>query len=64
MPVDAVPDMRPAPKGGTLALTLSGGEFGTLWVEKYDATKHGHSRNRYTSHFATCVNADEHRRSR
>lgn len=64
MPVDAEPDMRPPPKGGALVLTLSGGSFGTLFVEKYDATKHGLTRNRYTSHFVTCPNAAEHRRER
>lgn len=61
MPVDVEPDMRPPPKGGTLALTLSGGPFGTLFVEKY-VPEMGPKRNRYTSHFATCPNASEHRR--
>lgn len=62
MPVDAAPDMRPPPKGGALVLTLQGGQFGRLLVEKFDATKHALERNRYTSHFSTCPNADEHRK--
>ena len=62
MPVDSEPDMRPPPKGGTLALTLSGGDFGTLWVEKY-RPEMGPTRKRYTSHFATCPNADDWRKS-
>lgn len=64
MPVDAVADNRALPKGGDLVLTLRGGEFGELLVEKYVTQKHGFNRNRYTSHFATCPNADEHRRGR
>lgn len=64
MPVDAVADNRPPPKGGVLVLTLKGGEFGTLFVEKYDSRKHNLNRNRYTSHFVTCPNADEHRKGR
>ena len=43
-------------------LTLRGGEFGELLVEKYDREKHGFNRNRYTSHFVTCPDADQHRR--
>lgn len=62
MPVDAVPDMRLPPKGGNLVLALRGGEFGELLVEKYVMATHGFKRNRYTSHFASCPNADEHRR--
>lgn len=62
MPVDAEPDMRPPPKGGTLALTLRGDpNLGKLIVSKYDVTM-GPTRNRYTSHFATCPNAGEWRR--
>lgn len=61
MPVDAVPDMRPPPKGGDLVLALHGGEFGALHVEKYSPQRHDSKRNRYTSHFATCPNAAEHR---
>lgn len=62
MPVDAEPDMRPPPKGGAIILTLHGGEYGELLAEKYDAPRHGRERNRYTSHFSTCPQADEHRR--
>jgi len=62
-PVDAVADNRPLPKGGNLVLTLRGGEFGELLVEKWDMQKHGFARNRYTSHFSTCPRADEHRRA-
>lgn len=64
MPVDAVADNRPLPKGGDIVLTLRGGEHGELLAEKYDMQKHGFARNRYTSHFATCPNADHHRRAR
>lgn len=63
MPVDSEPDMRPPPKGGTLVLTLRKGPQSRLLVEKYDPAKHDAKRNRYTSHFATCPNASEHRRS-
>lgn len=63
MPVDAVADQRPPPKGGTIVLTLSGGQFGKLLAEKYDPAKHDAKRNRYTSHFSTCPQADQHRRS-
>ena len=64
MPVDAVPDMRPPDRGGgNLVLTLRGGEHGELLVEKAPADVDP-KRNRYTSHFATCPEAGEHRRSR
>lgn len=63
MPVDAVPDMRDAKEGGgDIVLTLKGGKFGELIAEKFYAPKHGEKRNRYTSHFATCPNADAHRK--
>lgn len=62
MPVDAVPDMRPPPKGGALVLSLRGGGHGQLLVEKYDPAKHDKKRNRYTSHFATCPQGDDWRR--
>lgn len=57
MPVDFhhVPD-------GSLVLTLRGGAYGTLLVEKYYHPKHGTGRNRYVSHFVTCPNATQHRR--
>ncbi len=61
MPVDSEPDMRPLPKGGSLVLTLRK-ESRELHVEKFDPTKHDAKRNRYTSHFATCPNSDDHRR--
>lgn len=64
MPVDAEPDMRPLPKGGNLVLSVRGGAFGSLVVEKFDPSKHDAKRNRYTSHFSTCPNAEEHRRGR
>lgn len=54
MPVDAVPDMRPAVKAESIVLTLVGGEFGELQAEKFYEPKHGDKRNRYTSHMATC----------
>ena len=58
MPVDAEPS-----ESGPLVLNLRGGEFGKLHVEKFYAPKHGSAdRRRYTSHFSTCPNADEHRR--
>lgn len=63
MPVDAVADMRPPGKGGgNLVLTLKGGQFGELICDRFDSTKHDAKRNRYTSHFATCPNAEQHRR--
>jgi hypothetical protein len=63
MPVDAVPDMRPPPKGGNMVLFLRGGQFGELRVEKYYEPKHG-KQNRYTAHWSTCPNADQHRGDR
>jgi hypothetical protein len=56
--------MRPPPKGGDIVLSLVGGEFGALEAEKFYEPKHGPKRNRYTSHFATCPNASQHRRDR
>lgn len=64
MPVDAEPDMRPPPKGGELVLSVRGGAFGKLIVEKYVPEMHSPHRNRYTSHFATCPNAETHRSAR
>ena len=64
MPVDAEPDWRPLPKGGDIVLMLRGGAFGELLAEKFNAERHGQDRNRYTSHFATCPNAAEHRRDK
>lgn len=62
MPVDAVADNRPVEKGGgKLVLTLHGGEFGELLIGHWKKELHGYGRNRYTSHFATCPNADAHR---
>jgi len=63
MPVDAEPDMRPLPKGGDIVLTVHGGAFGELRAEKFNTRAHDTKRNRYTSHFATCPNADEHRKA-
>jgi hypothetical protein len=59
MPVDAVSDMRPPPKGGALVLFISDGK---LFVHTYDAVADGPSRRRFTSHLATCPNASEHRK--
>lgn len=59
MPVDETPDNRPPPRGGNLVLGVRNGT--QLVVAMYDATKHDAKRNRYTSHFSTCPNADEHR---
>jgi hypothetical protein len=69
MPVDAVPDMRPPPRGGDIVLTLRGGEYGELLAEKYLEAKHDPDgsptrRNRFTSHFFSCPNADAHRHPR
>jgi hypothetical protein len=61
MPVDAVPDQRPLPKGGTIVLTHNR-ENDELRAEKFYEPKHGAQRNRYTSHFSTCPQADQHRR--
>lgn len=66
MPVDSEPDMRPPPpkgEGGNLILTLSGGSFGTLFVEKW-REEHGLARNRYTSHYSTCPDADRWRKEK
>lgn len=49
-PVDAVPDNRPPPNGGTLVLSLHGGPFGELMAEKFWDRKHDAKRNRYTLH--------------
>lgn len=56
MPVDAKPD----PAGG-FVLTLKAD--GQLHAEAFYEPTHGTKRNRYTSHFATCPNASQHRRS-
>jgi hypothetical protein len=50
--------MRPAPKGGTVALSLVGGSFGTLLAETY-RPQMGATRNRYTEHRHTCPNQME-----
>ncbi len=64
MCVDAEPDMRPPPKGGALVLTLRGGPVvGKLLVEKFDPARHDAKRNRYTSHFSSCPQADDWRRT-
>ena len=56
MPVDAVPDMRPGV--GDVVLTLVGGPNGELRAEKHNPNAHEMSRNRYTSHFSTCPQAE------
>lgn len=56
MPVDAQPNSA----FGNLVLSIRGGN--TLIVAKFDPLKHGDSRNRYTSHFATCPEARDWRR--
>lgn len=56
MPVNATPD----PVGGfVLALKADG----KLYAEVFDLS-HDSRRNRYTSHFATCPNAAQHRNPR
>jgi hypothetical protein len=63
MPVDAAPDTRPLPEGGDILLTLHGGPFGELRAAKWDPGGYEPTpRNRYTSHFATCPNTNQHRR--
>ena len=63
MPIDAVPDMREVGKGGgTIVVAMRGGEYGELIAEKYDPAQHDAKRNRFTSHFSTCPEADQHRR--
>ena len=58
MPVDAVPDLRPPPKGGDFLLTYNR-EAQELRAERYRPSIHseklpdGSFRNRYTSHFRT-----------
>lgn len=64
MPVDAVADNRPPPKGGTFVLALVGGEHGSMVFEKFDPARHDAKRNRYTSHFSTCPQAGEWRKSK
>lgn len=56
MPVDA----EPVPDGD-LVLTLKG-DKSELLVEKFYEPKHEPDRRRFTSHFSTCVNADQHRK--
>jgi hypothetical protein len=63
MPVDAVADNRPVGRGGDIVLAHRK-DADKLLAEKYEPGKHDAKRNRYTSHFATCPNADEHRRAR
>ena len=59
MPIDA----QPVPEGN-MVLTLKAGPPQALLVEKFYADKHTEpGRNRYTSHFSTCPNAQEHRRA-
>lgn len=62
MSVDFPSDNRPWPKGGNIVLSLREGPFGVLVAEFFDPAKHGANRNRYTSHFATCPEADKWRR--
>ena len=57
IPMNALPD----PAGG-FVLTLK--PNGELHAEAFDQVHHGSARRRYTSHFANCPNADEHRRGR
>lgn len=62
MPVDAQPD-----PGGGLVLTLRYADGKPqLHAEPYVKTDAAHQggRNRYTSHFATCPQRNEHRRPR
>jgi hypothetical protein len=63
MPVDAVADNRPVGRGGDIVLTHRRSED-KLLAEKFDPSRHDAKRNRYTSHFSSCPNADEHRRTR
>jgi hypothetical protein len=55
-PVDAEPDPE-----GQWVLAMRGKE---LRVLKYDPSKHGPQWKRRTSHFATCAQADQHRKPR
>lgn len=53
-PVDAVPDQRPPPNGGSIVLWIHDGEFGFLRAEKFNPREPNHAnRNRYTSHWDT-----------
>lgn len=62
MPVDAVADMRePEKGGGKIVLTLKR-ELNELHGEVFNPKLHDAKRNRYTSHFATCPNANQHRK--
>lgn len=59
-PIDAVPDNRPLPKGGKFILMIHDGKLRAA----IPVTAVPRTRNRYTSHFASCPNASEHRRPR
>lgn len=61
-PFDSVADNRPPPKGGRFVLFLRAGEATASEVSASPSRMAGW--DRYTSHFATCPNADEHRRKR
>ncbi len=62
-PFDAVSDNRPLDRGGGRFVLFVKKEKNYLRAEAFDFALH-HSQNRYTSHFATCPNADEHRSPR
>jgi hypothetical protein len=58
MPIDAI-----ASKTGDIVVTHKKSE-NKLHAEKFDPASHPPPRKRYTSHFATCPNASEHRGQR
>lgn len=62
MPVDATPDMRPPDRGGGKVVLSLDRRANVLKLAKFDPQQHDEKRNRYTSHFATCPNAAEHRK--
>lgn len=73
MPLDAEPLGPGAPEAGSFILIrdedeavrhdLFGGREPQLWAMRYIAVRDG-VRTRYRSHFATCPQADEHRRKK
>lgn len=60
MPVDA----QPVDGGNVLLSTGPGVRIATVVGKKAQPNLFGDDGPRYTSHFATCPNADTHRRSR
>jgi hypothetical protein len=58
MPVDSLPDPN-----GKVVLTLRKAPEPALLAETFDPKEHLPDRRRFTSHFTSCPNASQHRRS-